>query len=229
MKRTGMLCALVLAACGGAQKSTQPLAATSEEASSEAMANPSPPPADPMKPTNMDDQLVPPVEEEAPMPPPMPAQVEPPKPAAPMQALAMLTAIKDGKDVGAVSFELGSDNVIVIQGDFHDLPAGKHAFYIYENGDCSNKGRKVGKHLDPTKQKHGPPASATRHAGDFGNVEIAKEGTGSFQMSTDSLSFEAGRADTITGRAIVVHAKADNAKGNAGAPIACGVITQRQE
>lgn len=229
MKRTGMLCALVLAACGGAQKSTQPLAATSEEASSEAMANPSPPPADPMKPTNKDDQLVPPVEEEAPAPPPpTPAQVEPPKPAAPTQALAMLTAIKDGKDVGAISFELGSDNVIVIQGDFHDLPPGKHAFYIYENGDCSNKGRKVGKHLDPTKQKHGPPSSATRHAGDFGNIEIAKEGTGTFQMSTDSLSFEAGRADTLTGRAIVVHAKADNAKGNAGAPIACGVITQRQ-
>jgi Cu/Zn superoxide dismutase len=46
-------------------------------------------------------------------------------------------------------------------------------------------------------------------------------------MSKDSLSFEPGRADTITGRAIVVHAKADNAKGNAGAPIACGVISAR--
>ena len=228
MKRTGMLCALVLAACGGAQKATtQPIATNSEDASAEAMANPAPPPAadDPMKPK--DDQLAPPVEEAA--PPPTPAQVEPPKPAAPQQALAMLTTIKDGKDVGTVSFELGSDNVIVIQGEFRDLPAGKHAFYVYENGDCSNKGRKVGKHLDPTKQKHGPPSSSTRHAGDFGNVEIAKDGTGTFSMSTDSLSFEAGRADTITGRAIVVHAKADNAKGNAGAPIACGVITAKTE
>ena len=98
---------------------------------------------------------------------------------------------------------------------------------LTRNGDCSNKGRKVGKHLDPTKQKHGPPASSTRHAGDFGNIEIAKDGTGTFQMNTDSLSFEAGRADTVTGRAIVVHAKADHAKGNAGLPIACGVITAR--
>jgi Cu-Zn family superoxide dismutase len=204
MKRTGMLCALVLAACGGGQKSTLPMAASSEEASAEAMANPSPPP-----------------------PAPTPAQAEPPKPAAPAQALAMLTSVKDGKDVGTVSFELGSDNVIVIQGEFRDLPAGKHAFYVYENGDCSNKGRKVGKHLDPTKQKHGPPSASARHAGDFGNIEIAKDGTGTFSMSTDSLSFEAGRADTITGRAIVVHAKADNAKGNAGAPIACGVISAR--
>lgn len=230
MKRTGLLCALVLAACGSTQKSTQPIAASSEEASAQAMANPSPPPAaDDIMKRNQDDQLVPPVEEQAPAPPPAPAQAEPPTPEAPKQALAMLTATKDGKDVGTVSFELGSDNVIVIQGDFHDLPAGKHAFYIYENGDCSNKGRKVGKHLDPTKQKHGPPSSSTRHAGDFGNIEIAKDGTGTFQMNTDSLSFEPGRADTLTGRALVVHAKADNLKGNAGAPIACGVITARAE
>ncbi|HUQ01064.1 MAG TPA: superoxide dismutase family protein [Kofleriaceae bacterium] len=227
MKRTGMLFALVLAACGSAQKSTTtPIASDSETASAEAMANPSPPPG------SEDDKLAPPVEEETPPvteTPAIPAQAEPPKPAAPQQALAMLTAVKDGKDVGTVSFELGSDNVIVIQGDFHDLPAGKHAIYIYENGDCSGKGKKIGKHLDPTKQKHGPPSSATRHAGDFGNVEIAKEGTGTFQMSTDSLSFELGRADTVTSRAIVVHAKADNAKGNAGAPIACGVISTRSE
>lgn len=234
MKRTGMFLALVLAACGSSQKATTtPIASDSEAASAEAMANPSPPPAsgDPMK-RGADDQLVPPVEEETPPvadTPAVPAQAEPPKPAAPQGALAMLTAVKDGKDVGTVSFELGTDNVIVIQGDFHDLPAGKHAIYIYENGDCSGKGKKIGKHLDPTKQKHGPPSSATRHAGDFGNIEIAKEGTGTFQMSTDSLSFELGRADTITSRAIVIHAKADNAKGNAGAPIACGVISARTE
>jgi Cu-Zn family superoxide dismutase len=231
MKRTGMLFALVLAACGSAQKSpTTPIAADSEAATSEAMANPAPPPAssDPLNRTE-DDKLAPPVDEGVtpPTEAPMPAQAEPPKPAAPQAALAMLTAVKDGKDVGTLSFELGSDNVIVIQGEFRDLPPGKHAIYIYENGDCSNKGRKVGKHLDPTKQKHGPPSSATRHAGDFGNIEIAKDGTGTFQMSTDSLSFELGRADTITSRAIVVHAKADNAKGNAGAPIACGVISAR--
>lgn len=231
MKRTGMLLALALAACGGAQKSTQPIAATSEDASGEAMANPSPPPSagDPMKP-DRDDQLVPPVDGEAPTPAEpaqAPAQVEPARPAAPQQAMAMLTAVKNGKDVGTVTFELGSDNVIVIQGDFHDLPPGKHAFYIYENGDCSSKAKKIGKHLDPTKQKHGPPSSATRHAGDFGNIEIAKDGTGTFQMNTDSLSFEPGRADTLTGRALVVHAKADNARGSAGAPIACGVISAR--
>jgi len=190
------------------------------------MANPSPSPPPstkgPMKPPP-DEPRVPPVAEES----PTPVQAEPATPAAPRQALAMLTAVKNGEDVGTVSFELGSDNVIVIQGDFHDLPPGKHAFYIYENGDCSNKAKKIGKHLDPTNQKHGPPASSKRHAGDFGNIVIAKDGTGTFQMNTDSLSFEPGRADTLTGRALVVHAKADNTRGNAGAPIACGVISAR--
>jgi Cu-Zn family superoxide dismutase len=220
-----MLCALVLAACGGTQKSTtqQPLAETSEEASMQAMANPSPPPkTGPME----DEQVVPPVDDAVPPPAgtPTPAQVEPPAPAAPTQAIAMMTTLKDAKDVGTVSFELGSDNVVVIQGDFHDLPKGKHAFYIHEGADC----KKPGSHLDPTKQKHGPPSSATRHAGDFGSIEIAKDGTGQFQMSTDSLSFEAGRADTLTGRTLVIHAKADNRAGNAGPAIACGVISQRQ-
>jgi Cu-Zn family superoxide dismutase len=233
MKRTGMLCALVLAACGGTQKSTtqQPLAATSEEASMQAMANPSPPPkTGPMTPagddkTKDDDQMAPPTDDSAQAPEGTPAQVDSPKPSsAPTQAIAMMTTLKDGKDVGTVSFELGSDNVVVIQGDFHDLPKGKHAFYIHEGSDC----KKLGAHLDPTKQKHGPPSSATRHAGDFGNVEIAKDGTGQFQMSTDSLSFEAGRADTLTGRVLVVHAKADNRAGNAGPAIACGVISQRE-
>lgn len=227
MKRTGMLCALVLAACGGTQKSTQqPLATNSEEASMQAMANPSPPPtAGPLEKDN--DQVAPPITEDEPksdVPAPTPAQVEPPKPAAPAQAIAMLTTVKGARDVGTVSFELGSDNVIVIQGDLHDLPAGKHAFYIHEGADC----RKPGTHLDPTKQKHGPPSAAARHAGDFGNIEIAKDGTGTFQMSTDSLSFEAGRADTLTGRVLVIHAKADNRSGNAGPAIACGVISQRE-
>jgi Cu-Zn family superoxide dismutase len=227
-----MLCALVLAACGGTQKSTtqQPLAATSEEASMEAMANPSPPPkTGPMTPVEddktKDDQMVPPTDDTVPPPAGTPAQVDSPKPAAaPSQAIAMMTTIKGGKDVGTVSFELGSDNVVVIQGDFHDLPKGKHAFYIHEGSDC----KKMGSHLDPTKQKHGPPSSGTRHAGDFGNVEIDKDGSGQFQMSTDSLSFEAGRADTLTGRTLVIHAKADNRAGNAGPAIACGVISERQ-
>lgn len=219
MNRTGMFCVLALAACGGAQRSTHPHATSGGGSSDESMANPSlPPVAERPSATR-------PVR--APIEPAAPAQLEAAMPAPPKQALAMLTAVKNGEDVGTVSFELGSDNVIVILGDFHDLPPGKHAFYIYEHGDCSNKARKIGKHLDPTKQQHGPPASSARHAGDFGDIVIAKDGTGTFQMNTDSLSFEPGRADTLTGRALVVHAKADNTRGNAGAPIACGVISMR--
>jgi len=83
----------------------------------------------------------------------------------------------------------------------------------------------VGGHLNPTKAKHGPPSSANRHAGDFGNLTADEEGNATFSMTTDSVTMEEGRADSILGRAIAIHAKKDDKKGSGGPVLACGVIT----
>lgn len=221
MKNTGMLCAFLLAACGGSSKDSSttppPVAESSEVEELAPMANPDQgiEPADPVE--NLE-----PVEAQAP-----PVQVEPPAPAAPTTAVAMLTLVKDGTDAGMVTFELGENNQITIRGEFNNLTPGPHALYIHEGGDCADGGKKIGKHLDPTKSKHGPPSSATRHAGDFGDIVADKAGTAAFEMTTDSLSMEPGRADTLTGRTLVVHVKKDNKSGNAGGALACGVITMK--
>jgi superoxide dismutase, Cu-Zn family len=224
MKKTGLLCVSLLAAlaaCGGSGKSSQSTtpasdvaAASSENSDLPPMANPAPPPpsqAEPAEPT----PAVPPAEmTPEPMTPP-PAQ---------NVAIAMLTTVKDGKDVGMMTFELGENNQITMTGEFNGLPPGPKAIYVHEGGDC----KKIGGHLNPTSAKHGPPSSSERHAGDFGNIEVDKGGTATFSMMTDSLSFEAGRADTITGRTLVIHAKKDDKKGSGGAALACGVINMRQ-
>jgi Cu-Zn family superoxide dismutase len=220
MKKTGLLCVSLLAAlaaCGGSSKS-QPTTPSSDiaTASSESsdlppMANPAPPPPSQAEPAE-------------PMPAVPPAEMTPPPAPAPTVAIAMLTTVKDGKDVGMLTFELGENNQITMTGEFNGLPAGPRAIYVHEGGDC----KKIGGHLNPTSAKHGPPASATRHAGDFGNIEVDKSGNATFSMVTDSLSFEPGRADTITGRTVVIHAKKDDKKGSGGAPLACGVINLRE-
>jgi Cu-Zn family superoxide dismutase len=217
MKNTGMLCAFLLAACGGSSKdgstTPPPVAESSETEELAAMANPERPA---------------PVEELEPLPAEAsPVQVEPPMPAAPTTAVAMLTTVKGGADAGMVTFELGEGNQITIRGEFNNLTPGAHALYIHEGGDCADGGKKIGKHLDPTRSKHGPPSSGTRHAGDFGDITADKAGNATFEMTTDSLSMEPGRADTLTGRAIVVHVKKDSKSGDAGGALACGVITMK--
>lgn len=157
------------------------------------------------------------------MKPEQAAEAAQPTPPPPPTAAAHLVAVKDGAAVGVMTFQK-QDAGIVMSASFTGLPPGPHAFYIHEVGDCTKKGAKVGKHLDPTKAKHGPPSSSTRHAGDLGNLTVDADGNAMFEMTTDSVVLDTGRPDSILLRAIVIHAKKDDARGNAGPAIACGVI-----
>jgi Cu-Zn family superoxide dismutase len=142
-------------------------------------------------------------------------------------AKAEMTSIKDGSSIGTLTFELGSDGQVTINGDFTGLAKGDHAIYIHEKGDCSNKAKNVGGHLNPTHQKHGSVGSPKRHEGDFGNITADKDGAATFSMTTDSVSMEPDRPDSILNRAVVIHVKKDSKSGNAGAAFACGVITMQ--
>lgn len=228
MKKIGMtfVCVL-LAACGGSSSKTQPSspsaqavpAETENEAAmpdeTESAVYAAPGPGTSTQPVDDADP------EAEPVTPPAPEPVA----AAPMMARAELKSVKDDSPMGTVTFERGDDGQITITGTFNGLKKkGVHAFYVHENGDCSNKGKKVGKHLDPTKAKHGPPASPQRHAGDFGNLTADESGVATFSMTTDSITIEADRPDSVVNRAIVVHAKKDDKKGHGGPALACGVI-----
>ena len=144
-------------------------------------------------------------------------------PPPPPTAEAHLVSVKDGSAMGHISFEV-HDADITMAGAFNGLTPGAHAFYIHTKGDCGKKGTLVGKHLDPTKAKHGAPSASNRHAGDLGDIVADADGNATFQMTTNSVVLEAGRADSILQRAIVIHARKDDKKGSGGAVIACGVI-----
>jgi|GEM_PF-1901283 len=217
MKTTGTMLLLAIAslmACGGAK-----------------------PPRQAGAPVSMNESLP---DEEQPMTGGMPAPVgtgetieptvAPPVPPVPPPPIAVadLIAVKGGAALGTITFEHGADGKLVIAGSFTGLKAKSvHAFYVHQ-GDCSNGGKRVGGHLDPTQAKHGGVAAAVRHAGDLGNLIADADGNATFSHLTDRLTIEAGRPDSVLSRAIVIHAGKDDKKGSGGAVLACGVISLRQ-
>lgn len=149
-----------------------------------------------------------------------------------LRAEAELKMIKTGASVDTIGF-VESGGQLTMTAKFSGLPPGAHGFHIHEKGDCGGKDAKnAGGHHNPTGAKHGPPESATRHAGDLGNLMVDKDGNATFDMSTDSLTMSTG-ADAIENRAVIIHAKKDDGKtqpsGNSGAPIACGVIRRVEQ
>lgn len=212
MRTTATLSLLIALGCGGAsdssRESTTPAAEEAAPAEAAAPVETTPAPAAAAETTPASDEAAP--------------------AAAPMAteevAKAELKMVSGDKALGTLTFQK-KDSSIVIEGQFTGQKKGQYALYIHDKGDCSDKGRKVGGHLNPTKAKHGPPASAQRHAGDFGDLTFDKDGNATFSMTTDSVTLEPGGADSVLGRAVVLHAKKDSKSGSAGSAIACGVVT----
>ena len=86
----------------------------------------------------------------------------------------------------------------------------------------------AGGHFNPTNRKHGGPYSDVKHAGDLGNINFNAAGEAKFNFVVGDISVRSGRPNDIVGRALMVHAQADDLKtdptGNAGGRVACGVI-----
>lgn len=213
----------LVAACGGstpqpAPPVPEPTPQTDDQARVEA-----PPPdlLEEPRPANEPDPTVP---EESVAIAPESTDAEPPAPVE-ITASAELTHVKTGAPIGMIQFARATDGMITITGQFSGLKKkANHALIVHEYGDCSQNGTRVGKHLDPTGAKHGPPSSSERHAGDFGNVMADAVGNGTFVISTDSITLEVGRADSVVGRAVVIHTKPDDKKGKDSPALACGVI-----
>jgi len=108
-----------------------------------------------------------------------------------------------------------------------------HGFHVHDKGDIVTNGcNSAGGHYNPEGKTHGDISDKVRHVGDWGNVEIGKDGIlqKSFQ---DSLAKLNGNF-AIIGRAIVIHELPDDLgkmnnegsmkTGNAGRRLACCVI-----
>ena len=155
------------------------------------------------------------------------AQTPAAKSAASAKGIAVLHPTAGNKVSGTVTFTPVTDGVQV-QAEITGLTPGKHGFHVHEFGDCSAAdGSSAGGHFNPTNKPHAAPNAAQRHVGDMGNIEADASGKAKLDYVDHHMSLSNDETSVI-GRAVIVHAKADDLKsqpsGDAGARVACGVI-----
>ena len=128
---------------------------------------------------------------------------------------------------GTVTFVPEGGKVMVVA-EITGLKPGPHGFHVHEKGDCSAPDfTSAGGHFNPSGQPHGEPSAAAHHVGDMPMLVADASGKATLRAEVSPMTVGNGTTD-IVGKAVVVHADADDFKsqpaGNSGARIACGVI-----
>ncbi len=141
---------------------------------------------------------------------------------------ATLLPKSNSKTSGHVDFIQEGSNVKMIV-NIAGLPANSvHGFHIHEFGDCrAPDATSAGSHFTAHDEPHGAPGAGQHHTGDLGNIQSNAQGKVEKEDTYSHFSLT-GRANSIIGRSLVVHEKADDLTsqptGDAGGRIACGVI-----
>ena len=152
---------------------------------------------------------------------------------APVAGAQAKADLKDatGKAVGSVTLTETTHGAL-LHATLMGLPAGTHAFHIHTTGTCEAPFTSAGGHFNPATKQHGIANPAGMHAGDLPNFEVGADGKATFDAFATGVTFGTGPDGLFKagGTAIVVHAAADDYKGdpagNAGARIACGVVVK---
>lgn len=150
---------------------------------------------------------------------------------APARAVAELKPTAGNLTSGTVVFETHGDQVMVTAKVRGLVPNQEHGFHVHEKGDCSAPdATSAGGHFNPTAKPHGHKSgSGEHHVGDMPNLRADANGVANASFHLDKMSIGRGPGD-ILGRGLIVHAKPDDYTsqpvGNAGARLACAVITK---
>ncbi len=151
------------------------------------------------------------------------------RPASQKRATAAATlGGRSGSQATGKALFTEKDGKVTLHLLVRNLPPGTHAVHIHETGDCSDpEAKSAGAHWNPTGAPHGR-WGGTCHMGDIGNIEVNDHGDGILTLTTDLWTIGGGPGSDILGKAVIVHAQADDfatqPTGNAGGRIACGVI-----
>jgi Cu-Zn family superoxide dismutase len=152
---------------------------------------------------------------------PGPGTATGPRAMAPLQA-------KSGSQVAGTIFFTQQDGGLRVVARVSGLkPNQEHGFHVHEKGDCSAPdATSAGGHFNPTGQPHGSQAMP-HHGGDMPSLKADAVGNAEATFTIEGVTL-AGATDGVIGKAVVVHAKADDYKtqptGDSGGRIACGVI-----
>jgi len=146
-----------------------------------------------------------------------------------VEAMATIEA-KSGSGVsGTARFSYGN-GVVTLHLEVAGATPGEHAFHLHETGDCSAAdGTSAGGHWNPRQMDHGKLGEGDQfHYGDTGNLTVGEDGSGWAHVMTDLWSIGTGDENDILGKAVIIHAGADDfvsqPTGAAGGRIGCGVI-----
>jgi len=136
----------------------------------------------------------------------------------------------EGKEVGTAKLTQ-TPNGVLIAFEVRGLTPGEHAFHIHEKGNCdpATKFTSAGGHYALGK-KHGYKTEGGPHPGDMPNQFAGPDGVLRAEVIDPSVTLGGGTATLLgpDGRALVIHAKADDYQsqpaGDAGDRVACAVI-----
>ncbi len=140
---------------------------------------------------------------------------------------------RNGNLVGTVDFASTASGMVHIIIVVDGIPVGEHAIHIHETGDCSAEDfTSAGGHF-ALDREHGVHSEHGPHPGDLPNIHVGADDPTVVEYFVDAISLEDGNPATLfdaDGSAVVIHAGADDYQsqpaGDAGARIACGVISR---
>jgi len=148
-------------------------------------------------------------------------------------ATAVLAPTKGNTVSGTVNFTQKGD-VVLVEAKVNGLkPNGTSGIHIHEKGNCSAAdASSAGGHFNPSSSQHGGPAGEARHGGDLGNLKADENGNAQMSIEVSGISLGT-EPNSITGRAVIVHAGMDDFKtqpsGHSGARVACGLISKNPD
>jgi len=153
------------------------------------------------------------------------------------QASAQMVEVEllssQGKQVGRATLTQQQGGVRISL-EARKLSPGPHGFHIHAVGKCDPPGfTSAAGHFNPDGKKHGLKNPAGPHAGDLPNLIAGADGSASIEVVASWVTLAPG-SNSLMGRegsALVIHASPDDdmtdPAGNAGARIACGVISSK--
>lgn len=143
--------------------------------------------------------------------------------------------LKDGAGSGVGTATIVAERGhLVVTVAAHGLTPGFHGLHFHQNGTCEGDFTSAGGHLQVG------PADAHPASGDLTSLQVRQDGTATLVTTTDKVTI-----DQIEGKALIIHAGADNfgnipdrytreggtgpdeatlSTGDAGARVACGVV-----
>jgi len=137
----------------------------------------------------------------------------------------------DGKAIGQIEL-IESTAGILLKVKLAGLPPGPHGFHFHDRGACTGDFASAGEIYNPLGSKHGFLNDEGPMAGDLPNLFVTATGEVEVELVTPFVNLSRTAEETIfdaDGTSLVIYAQADDYQsepdGNAGARIACGVVS----